>query len=55
LSIGALINAPVEVNYVLDQPDPWEVGDKGRAQIQEGLANVTARIRGAIAQAQERR
>jgi hypothetical protein len=53
-SIGALIGAPVAVNYVPVCPARMpQMTDKLKAQLQEGVSNVTARIQRAIGQAPE--
>jgi hypothetical protein len=49
LSLGALIGAPAEVNYVPVHPSRISpMTDKLKAQLQEGVSNVTARIQGAM-------
>ena len=51
LSLGALIGAPGDVNYVPIHPSRIpQMTDKLKAQLQEGVSNVTARIRGVIGQ-----
>ena len=51
LSLGALIGAPAEVNYVpIHASRISPMTDKLKAQLQEGISNVTARIQGAIGQ-----
>lgn len=50
-SIGALIHAPVAVNYIpIHASGNVPLTDKLQAQINEGVSNVTARIQGAIGQ-----
>src|ERR1017187_1807446 len=50
-SIGAWIGAPAAVTYVLIHPSRFpQMNDKLKAQLQEGVSNVTARIQGAIGQ-----
>ena len=50
-SIGALIHAPVAVNYIpIHASGNIPLSDKLQAQINEGVSNVTARIQGAIGQ-----
>jgi len=52
-SIGNLIGAPVAVNYVPISPSRLgTLTEKLQAQLNEGVSNVTARIQGAIGQAQ---
>lgn len=51
LSIGALIGTPVEVRYVpIHPPRLPQMSDKLKAQLQEGVSNVTARIQSAVGQ-----
>jgi hypothetical protein len=48
-SIGALIHAPVAVNYIpIHASGNTPLSDKLQAQLNEGVSNVTARIQGAI-------
>jgi hypothetical protein len=50
-SIGALLNAPVAVNYVPIHPSRiGKLSEKLQAQLKEGVSNVTARIQQAIGQ-----
>jgi hypothetical protein len=49
LSIGALIGAPAEVKYIPIHPSRVpQMTDKLKAQLLEGVSNVTARIQAAI-------
>ncbi len=50
-SLGALLNAPVEVKYVPVHPSRIQhMTDKLQAQLQEGTSNLTARIHAAVGQ-----